>query len=207
MTTEKMVKLKGTVRNTFVAGILALIPVALTYYFIRLFIRFFDNMVQPLLTPLVGFHIPGLGLLVSLFLIYLLGILATNIIGKSALSLFERWLSYIPVARTIYQTTKQVLNALTLSKSGFEKVVYVEYPRRDCWTLAFVTSRVQNPSGVTFVSLFLPTTPNPTSGWVLFVPEKDVIPAELSIEQGLKIIISGGAVCPETLHIKSASPQ
>ncbi len=200
-------KMKVSIRNTFIAGIIALMPVAVTYYFILLFVKFFDNMVRPLLDPLVGFHIPGLGLVVSLILIYFLGLLVTHFIGKRALNLFEKWLSYIPVARTIYQTTKQVLNALTLTKSGFEKVVFVEYPRRSCWTLAFVTGKSQNAAGLTFVHLFLPTTPNPTSGWVLFVPEQDVIPAEMTIEQGLKAIISGGAVTPEVIHIANDSAK
>ncbi len=201
MSRQGMMKLKGSLRNKLIAGVLALMPIAITYYFIRLFISFFDSIISPLIDPAIGFHIPGLGLVVSLLLIYLLGVLVTNFIGKRLLDLFEKWINYIPVARTIYQTTKQVLNALSFSKSGFEKVVYVEYPRRGTWTLAFVTGKSQNETGISYLSLFLPTTPNPTSGWVLFVPEEDVLPADLTIEQGLKAIISGGAVLPGILKI------
>lgn len=201
MSQQGMMRLKGSLRNKLIAGVLALMPIAVTYYFIRLFISFFDSIVSPLIDPAIGFHIPGLGLVVSLLLIYLLGVLVTNFIGKRLLGLFEKWINYIPVARTIYQTTKQVLNALSFSKSGFEKVVYVEYPRRGTWTLAFVTGKSQNEAGIIYLSLFLPTTPNPTSGWVLFVPEEDVLPADLTIEQGLKMIISGGAVLPCILKI------
>ena len=193
-------KIKISLRNKLIAGILALIPIAVTVYFFKLFISLFDNMVRPALDPLIGFHIPGLGLIVSILLIYLLGVVMTNVLGKAMFQLFEKWLNYIPLVRTVYQTSKQILGAVSFSKAGFEKVVFIEYPRRGCWTLGFVTGQSVGKDGKKFVNVFLPTTPNPTSGWALFLEEKDIVPSEMTIEQGLKTIISGGAIAPTQMN-------
>jgi len=206
-------KWKISLRNKILAGIIALTPAILTIYFIKIFITFFDNIVSPVLDPLIGFHIPGLGLIVAIVFIYLLGLFITNILGKSLLLTFEKWVNHIPVVRSIYSTTKQVLNAVSFSKSGFEKVVFIEYPRKNIWTIGFLTGETKNHDGKRFYSIFLPTTPNPTSGWVLFVPEDEVFPSEMSIEQGLKAVISAGAILPTevnfgaTIPTKSSAPD
>ncbi len=194
---------RTNIRNKLVAGTLALIPIVVTYFFLKAFIGFFDRMVSPILDPLIGFHIPGLGLIISLLAIYFLGLLLTNILGRSLLTLFEKWLNYIPLVRTVYQTTKQVASAFNIKQTGFERVVFVEYPRSGAWTLGFVTGQSKGKDGTVFLHLFLPTTPNPTSGWALFVPEEDIIPSEMSIEQGLKALISGGAVAPAVTNLHS----
>ncbi len=191
---------KTSLRNKIFAGIIALTPVVLTIYFIKLFVTFFDNIVSPILDPLIGFHIPGLGLIVALVSIYLLGLFITNILGKSLLATFEKWLNFIPIVRSIYHTTKQVLNAISFTKAGFERVVLIEYPRKKVWTIGFTTSEVKNHDGKRFYSIFLPTTPNPTSGWVLFVPEEEVFPSEMTVEQGLKAVISAGAIMPPAVN-------
>jgi len=198
-------KWKISTRNKIIAGIIALTPAVLTAYFIKLFVTFFDNIVSPVIDPLIGFHIPGLGLILAIIVIYLLGLFITNFLGRSLLSTFEKWLNYIPVVRSIYHTTKQVLNALSFSKAGFEKVVFVEYPRKNVWTIGFLTGEAHNHEGKHFYSIFLPTTPNPTSGWVLFVPENEVFASEMSIEQGLKAVISAGAVLPPQVNLGSIS--
>jgi len=196
--------IRTSVRNKLVAGALALIPVVITYYFLRAFIGFFDRIINPMLEPYFGFHIPGLGLIISLLAIYLLGLFITNILGRSLLSLLEKWLNYIPLVRTVYQTSKQIASAFSLTQTGFERVVFVEYPRTGAWTLGFVTGQSKGKDGTDFIHLFLPTTPNPTSGWALFVPEDDVTPTEMTVEQGLKALISGGALTPPVtnLHIR-----
>ncbi|HPN74683.1 MAG TPA: DUF502 domain-containing protein, partial [Candidatus Marinimicrobia bacterium] len=132
-------KWKTSQRNKIIAGIIALIPIVLTIYFIKLVISFFDRIVSPVLDPLIGFHLPGLGLIVALIVIYLLGLFITNFIGKSLILLIEKWLNYIPIVRTIYNTSKQVMNALSFSKVGFEKTVIVEYPRKNTWAIGFLT--------------------------------------------------------------------
>ncbi|MBU0712195.1 DUF502 domain-containing protein [bacterium] len=193
--------IRTSVRNKLVAGTLALIPVVITYYFLRAFIGFFDRIINPMLEPYLGFHIPGLGLIISLLAIYLLGLFITNILGRSLLTFLEKWLNYIPLVRTVYQTSKQIASAFSLTQTGFERVVFVEYPRTGAWTLGFVTGQSKGKDGTDFIHLFLPTTPNPTSGWALFVPEDDVIPTEMTVEQGLKALISGGALTPPVTNL------
>jgi uncharacterized membrane protein len=196
-------KWKTSQRNKIIAGIIALIPIVLTIYFIKLVISFFDRIVSPVLDPLIGFHLPGLGLIVALIVIYLLGLFITNFIGKSLILLIEKWLNYIPIVRTIYNTSKQVMNALSFSKAGFEKTVIVEYPRKNTWAIGFLTGEVSDHNGKRFLSIFLPTTPNPTSGWVLFFPEDEVYSSDMNVEQGLKAIISAGAILPPKLNFRS----
>ena len=193
---------KTNIRNKLVAGVLALIPVVVTYYFLRAFIGFFDRIVSPIIDPYLGFHIPGLGLIVSLSAIYVLGLFITNILGKSLLGFFEKWLNYIPLVRTVYQTIKQITSAFSFTQTGFERVVFVEYPRKGAWTLGFVTGQSTGADGTEFIHLFIPTTPNPTSGWALFVPEDDVIPSEMTVEQGLRALISGGALTPPVMKLR-----
>ena len=198
---------RTNIRNKLLAGVLVLIPLVITYFFLKAFIGFFDNIVNPLLEPYLGFHIPGLGLIVSLFAIYFLGLFITNILGRSLLSLLEKWLNYIPLVRTVYQTSKQIASAFTATQTGFERVVFVEYPRTNAWTIAFVTGQSKGKDGTEFIHLFLPTTPNPTSGWALIVPEEDVIPSEMTVEQGLKALISGGAVFPPVTKLHQHSQK
>jgi len=194
-------KFKKALRNKFLAGILVLIPIAITIYIVKLFIIFFDNIVSPIIDPFLGFHIPGLGLIVSLIIIYLLGIFITNVIGRTLLNFFEKWLNYIPLVRTIYHTTKQILGAFSKSGSNFEKVVFLEYPRKGIWTMGFVTGQTTGKDGTKFYSIFLPTTPNPTSGWMIFIPRDEVIPSAMSVEQGLRTLISAGSVAPSKINL------
>lgn len=194
-------KIKVSIRNKILAGVLALIPVAITIYIIRLFVLFFDRIASPVIDKFIHFQIPGLGLIVSIILIYFLGVFVTNILGRKLFQLLEKWLNYIPLVRTVYHTTKQILGAFSVSKSGFEKVVFLEYPRRGVWTLGFVTGRTTGKDGTKFYCLFIPTTPNPTSGWALFIPEDEVIPSEMSVERGLKTLISGGSITPPKVNL------
>ncbi len=189
--------IRTSMRNKLVAGTLALIPVVVTYYFLRAFIGFFDRIVSPIIDPYLGFHIPGLGLIVSLLAIYFLGLFITNILGKSLLSFFEKWLNYIPLVRTVYQTIKQIMSAFSFTQTGFERVVFVEYPRKDAWTLGFVTGQSTGTDGTEFIHLFIPTTPNPTSGYLIMVPRRDLTPLDMSVPEALELVISGGTVTPE----------
>jgi len=193
-------KIKIDIRNKLLAGVVTLIPIAVTIYMFRVFIGFFDGIILPLFDRLFGFHFPGLGFLLSLILLYLLGQMMTHILGRRMFALFERWLNYIPLVRSVYQTTKQVLSAFSFSASGFEKVVFLEYPRRGVWTIGFVTGESVSPDGQEYYHLFVPTTPNPTSGWAQFIPKDQVIPSDMTIEQGLKAVISAGSITPRQMN-------
>ncbi len=198
-------KFKKSVERKFLAGIFASIPIILTVYFLKMFLSFFNNIVGPLLTPLqekyFGYIVPGLGVVAGIFLIYLLGVLTTNLIGKSIFRYFENLLDRIPLIRTVYNTSKKILNAFQLSSTGFEKVVFFEFPRKGIWTMGFVTGNTLGKDGTKFYSIFVPTTPNPTSGWMIFLPETDIVPSNLPVEEGLQTLISAGTIIPDQMNI------
>lgn len=199
------IKFKRSLKTKFLAGIFTLIPIVLTIYVFRIFLSFFNNIVGPVLDPLLekylGFRIPGLGLVTGLFLIFLLGVFTTNIVGRSFINLLENWVTRIPLIRTVYTTSKRILNAFQLNQQGFEKVVFFEFPRKGIWSMGFVTGETTGRDGTKFYSIFLPTTPNPTSGWMIFVPQEDVQPSNLAVDQGLQTLISAGSLVPEQMNL------
>ena len=197
-------KFKKSFKTNFFAGIFTLIPIFVTIYVFRIFLSFFDKIIGPLLDPIMinylGFKIPGLGLITGLFLIFLLGVFTTNFFGRSFIHTMENWVARIPLIRTVYSTSKRILNAFQLNQQGFEKVVFFEFPRKGIWSMGFVTGETLGKDGTKFYSIFLPTTPNPTSGWMIFVPQDDVIPSNLPVDQGLQTLISAGSLVPEQMN-------
>jgi uncharacterized membrane protein len=151
---------------------------------------------------LIGFHVPGIGVLITLLIIFLTGLIVGNFAGRRLMQMGDALISHIPLVRTIYASVKQVSQTLfTPGGQSFRKVLLVEYPRAGMWSLAFQTgdgapeiSSVLNNESM--VSLFIPTTPNPTSGFLMIVPRKDVIELEMSIDQALKFVISLGVMQP-----------
>ncbi|MBU0528783.1 DUF502 domain-containing protein [bacterium] len=189
------------VRNKFLTGLLTLLPIYITYLLLRFVvgiapdipylrtITFFSN--NEVLADLLEF-------LAALVVIFIIGIVVSNVIGKRLFSFFERIMERVPLINTIYTSSRQIMQTLTMpGKGNFKQVVYIEYPRKGLWTLAFITAYSKSGSGEQYVHIFLPSTPNPTTGFVLFIKEKDVKPSGLSIEEGLKILISGGMISPE----------
>lgn len=194
-------------RNYLLAGVLVTAPIGLTIYFAWIFISWVDNTIVPLLPTAylpgtyLPFSIPGLGLFVVLFGLILIGALTASLLGRTFLRLSERILHRMPVIRGIYSTIKQVFETiLSHQTDAFSKVVLVEYPRRGIVTLGFLTGEtggeVQNRTEQRMVNIFVPTTPNPTSGFLLFFPEEDVIELNMSVEEGIKMVMSGGIVTP-----------
>ncbi len=198
-------------RNYFFTGLVICAPLAITAYLTWTLIGWIDGWVKPYLPDLYNpdsylpFTIPGFGVLVALFVITIVGFLTANLIGKSIISYGEYLLSRMPVVRNIYSALKQIFETVFREDSdSFQSVVLVEYPRKGIWALAFVAtdtlgevqSRLDDPAGQT-VSVFLPTTPNPTSGFLLFVPSADVVPLDMSVEEAAKLVISAGLVAPE----------
>ena len=195
------------IRRWFVAGLLVWLPLVVTLWVLRLLVGFLDRSL--LLLPeawrpeaLFGFHIPGLGIILSVLLVLVTGFFAANFFGRRLVALGEALLDRIPLLRTIYSGVKQLTETvLSDSKTSFRKVLLVEYPRRECWTLAFQTGapvgEVQDRTAQEVMTVFVPTAPNPTSGFVILVPEKDVIELDMSVEDGLRMVISLGVVTPE----------
>jgi uncharacterized membrane protein len=194
-------------RKFLIAGLLVWLPLVVTVVVINFLINSFDQILLWLPTNyrpdnLLGFHVPGLGLVMALFVILITGVIAANYFGERLVNFWESMLARIPFVRSIYSAVKQVTEAFVGSEQSFQKAYLVEYPRRGVWTIAFQTStkmgeaqcKTQLPS---VVNIFVPTTPNPTSGFYLMVPEHDLIPLDMTVEQALKMVISGGVVVPD----------
>ena len=184
-------------RRTILTGLLAVTPVALTFYILKILFTFLDSITAPIFKS-VNIYIPGLGILLTLLFVYTLGLLVTNILGKQILNRFETLIKNIPLVNTIYNTIKQITQALSGNATkNFQSVVYIQYPRKNLWTLAFVTGESSNINNVKFYHLFVPTTPNPTSGVFIIIPQKDAINTKLNVEEALKSVISGGMLAPK----------
>ena len=202
-------RLKQDFKNDLIAGLLVVIPLATTIWLtitIASWVINFLTQIPKQLNPFDGLH-PLLvnllnllvGLAVPLLSILIIGLMARNIVGKWLLDFGERILQAIPLAGQVYKTLKQLLETILKDSNGkFRRVVLVEYPRREMWSIAFVTgtvtSEIQQKMDKPMLNLFIPTTPNPTTGWYAVVPEKDVINLSMSIEEAFKIVVSGGIV-------------
>ena len=184
-------------RITF-AGLFAIVPLALTFYIIKIIIVFLDQLTAPIMAR-INFEIPGFGLILTLLIIFALGIFVTNVLGRRLFSWGERLISSIPLVKNIYNTLKQITNAFSgaTQTENYQRVIYIQYPRKELWTICFVTGESVDGSGEEYYHVFVPTTPNPTSGVFIIIPKKDAIEADLTVEEGLKAVISGGLLAPE----------
>ena len=180
------------------AGLFAIVPLALTFYIIKIIIVFLDQLTAPIMAR-INFEIPGFGLILTLLIIFALGIFVTNVLGRRLFSWGERLISSIPLVKNIYNTLKQITNAFSgaTQTENYQRVIYIQYPRKELWTICFVTGESVDGSGEEYYHVFVPTTPNPTSGVFIIIPKKDAIEADLSVEEGLKAVISGGLLAPE----------
>ena len=185
-----------SIKRRIFAGLLAIVPIAVTFWILKFLFTFLDGLAAPFLKQ-TGVEIPGLGIILTLLFIFLLGLIITNVLGKTLFSWGEKILDKLPIVNTIYNTIKQITSAFSGSTvKSFEQVVFIQYPRVGLWTMCFVTNQSENINGETFYHVFVPTTPNPTSGVFIIVPKKDAIHQDISVEDGLKAIISGGILDP-----------
>ena len=193
-------------KKYFITGLLIWIPLVITIWVLKLAVDALDQslLVFPALyrpDALFGIHIPGFGVLLTLVVVLLTGVFAANFIGERMVRLGDRILHRIPVVNTVYSSVKQVSDTL-FSSSGeaFRKAVLVQYPRAGCWTIAFVTGQpggdVANHLQGEYVSVYVPTTPNPTSGFFLMMPKSEVTELDMSVDAALKYVISMGVVVP-----------
>jgi uncharacterized membrane protein len=194
-------------RGYLLAGVIVTAPIGITIYLIWNVIEFFDRNFRALVPDryhpdhYLPFTVPGLGLVVVLAGLTLIGMLTANFLGRWIMRLGEGIVDRMPVVRSIYSTLKQIFETVFAQTSrSFREVVLIEYPRRGIWAIGFVTGRtegeVQERREEDLINVFVPTTPNPTSGFLLFVPAEDLIPLDMTIEQGIKMVISSGIVAP-----------
>ena len=201
--------LQMMLRRYFVAGVLAFAPIGITLWAIASIVRYLDNLLLPRLLGVLFPEvqdpptIPLVGAVFTLVVILLFGVIARHLFGWELVRITERLLQRVPVARNIYTAVKQLFEAIFRSETGttFRRVVLVEYPRRDVWAIAFTTGpakgALQEIGPDTMINVFVPTTPNPTSGFFLLVPDRDLKTVNLTVEQAFKLIMSAGLVSPE----------
>ncbi len=201
-------------RKYFITGLLILVPLAITLWVLNLIIGTMDQSL--LLLPerwqpkeLFGFHIPGLGTILTLVVVFLTGLATRNFIGKQVVQVWESLLTRIPVVKSIYSSVKQVSDTLfSSSGNAFRKAMLIQYPREGSWTIAFLTGTpggdVKNHLLGDYISVYVPTTPNPTSGFFLMMPRVDAIELDMSVDEALKYIVSMGVVAPEYFEKKTS---
>ncbi len=195
-------------RNYLLAGSLVAAPMGITLYVTWAFISFVDESVKPLIPDAYNpetyfrFSFPGLGLLIMLVALTLLGALAANLFGQTLLDYGERIVARMPIVRGVYNASKQILETVaTPSGTSFRQAALIEYPRKGLWTICFITGEaegeVQARISEDVISIYVPTTPNPTSGFLLFVPRAEIRPLDMGVEEAVKMIISMGLVMPK----------
>ena len=185
-------------RNNFIAGIVVLIPIGITLYLTLFFIRISGNIIPKEINPnnYLPFNIPGVEIFVALIFITIIGWLSLSFLGKKFFELFNNILKKIPILRTIYSAIGQMTESFTKSENKQKSVVLLEYPRKGVWAVGFATKEnegiIKDKINQDLINVFVPTTPNPTSGFLLMVPKKDLIYLEVSFEQASKFIVSAG---------------
>jgi uncharacterized membrane protein len=189
-------KIKGFLKKYFITGLLVLIPLWATYYVLSGLLSMIDGILGDLPSRFTGIQFPGLGIITLVVFILLVGVLSANYIGTRLIRYSDRLMQRVPIVNGIYSTVKQIMETFSM-KQNFSGVGLVEYPRKGCYSVGFITSKVDGAhfglSGK-FKTVFVPTTPNPTAGFLLILPESEVIRLDMTVEQGMKYIISLGLV-------------
>jgi len=189
-------------RSKLLTGIITLLPLYLTYIVLKFFFKTLNDISEPILNRL-NIEIPLLGIFLTLLLVLSIGIAVTNFLGRKFFEIGEKIVKKVPLVSSIYYSIKQILDTITNSSTDeFKGTVYIQYPRKGLWTMAFISGESISESGKTFFHLFVPTTPNPTSGFFLMIPKDDAIKSNMSVEDGLKTIISGGLLAPKLNPLK-----
>jgi len=201
--------MRARLQRYFLAGLIVFLPVAVTFSIIAWLFRVVDRLLGWLLPPLIGHRIPGLGLVTSIVVIFVIGAMATNVFGRRIVGFFDRLMLRLPLARSIYSATKSISDTIFLQRrAAFQRPVLVQWPRQGMFTIGFVTGETRGlpgPTGERSLNIFVVTTPNPTTGFLVFVPATEVVPLEMSVEDALKIVISGGIVSPVQMPRGSGS--
>ena len=200
---EKKRSIFAKIRNYFIAGVVILIPIGITVYVTIFFVSISSKMLPKEINPnyYLPYNIPGVEIIISLILITLIGWLSLSFIGKSLLNLFNNLLKKIPILRTIYSALGQMTETFTKTDKEKKNVVLVEYPRKGSWAVGFATKEnsgeISNKTKKNLINVFVPTTPNPTSGFLLMFPKEEVIYLDLTFEEASKFIVSAGTSDPK----------
>lgn len=208
--------MRARIRRYFLTGLVVFLPIAITINVLLWLFNAMDNFLGRLITRLHGEPVPLLGLAATIAVIFFIGVLTTNVVGRRFVGWFDRLMLRIPLARSIYSATKQLSDNIILQRrAAFQRAVLVEWPRQGVYTVGFVTGeiggRTQEIAGRRVLNVFVMSTPNPTTGFLVLVPEDQVYPLDMSVEDGLKLMMSGGIVAPPSaqrpLSIESGGPK
>ncbi|MFB0532795.1 MAG: DUF502 domain-containing protein [Desulfatiglandales bacterium] len=201
-----MKRLRTSLKNCFLTGLLVILPISITVYVIWVLIRGMDAILKYipakyLPETYLRVHTPGLGLILVVILVFVVGLLTRNLVGRKIVQFGENIVDRIPLVRVLYAGVKQLLEPLFLQKTNaFKRVALIEYPRRGAYVIGFITGEskgeLQNKTSKNMLNVFVPTTPNPTSGFYILIPKDEVILLNMSVEDAFKLIISGGIVSP-----------
>ena len=190
-------------RRPFLTGILVVVPLGATVLILIWIFTSIDNILQPVIQLILGRPVPGVGFGITIVLIYLVGVIASNVVGKRLIQYGESLLARIPVFRPLYSSIKQILGSFSSpGKTGFVQTVLVEFPRKGIWTIGFITNESPTQSGKVQLSIFIPTSPNPTSGFLQIVSEEEVVRTDIPVDEALKMVVSAGRVSPEEIYNK-----
>jgi len=192
-------------------------PLAATFFILQFLITFIDNKVRPLLPPLLkpetytNYAIPGFGVIVLIIALTFLGAIAANLVGRSLLAATDRFLSRIPIVKNVYAAIKQLTEVLSNNQqASFDRVVLIEYPKRGSWCIGFVSAEAAGEISARlhddFIGVFVPTTPNPTSGFLIYVDPAECISMDMTVEEGAKMILTAGLVVPDYVPKASTGP-
>lgn len=187
-------------RNWFISGVITIIPIGITFYLINKVVEWSDHMFIPVLKPLMNVNIPGVGFIFALLIIFIIGALSSNIVGKKLESLIDQLFSKIPIIKTIFVPLKKIVeNMSSKTNNAFQQVVLVEFPRDNCYSVGFITNDSVNMPHGDMVPIFVPTTPNPTNGFLIYLDSSKYIPLKIGIDEGIKMVVSMGSISPDKI--------
>ncbi len=206
-----MSRLRRILKRYFLTGLLVVVPVWGTYLVLRTLLGALEGILGGVLRRFVPFYVPGLGIGVLLILIFAVGVFATNFFGRRIVAWWEQLLRSLPLVRGVYNLVKTVVDTISARGSdGFNRVVLVQFPRKGQYSIGFMTGvtqgEVQRAAPERLVNIFIPTTPNPTTGFLVLVPEDEVVPLQMSVQDGMKMIISGGLYSPPSGNATAGRP-
>ncbi len=195
------------IKKYFVSGVLVVVPIILTYLVLRLLFNAVDSILQPVILHFLGINIPGLGIIATILLVFVVGLVTRNLLGSQLVELWDGIMEKMPVIRPIYSASKQLLEAMTSTGAGsFKEVVLIEHPRQGLYALGFIAQRTRMQTGGVskeMVTVFIPSTPTPMSGTVVIVPVEDVTWLDMTVEAGLSYVVSGGVALPKDLPVRA----
>lgn len=211
--------LSKSTRRKMIAGLLVVFPVFITFFVIKFLFTMIGGILSPVVIKAVGFFgfspnskidefvITSVAFVLTFVSLYSIGVVATNFMGKFIIRFFETILHNVPIIKNVYTSSKKLIEIISLpTTQSFKRVVIVEYPRAGMKAFAFVTGGIKTEDGTELTSLFIPTTPNPTSGFLIYLPEQDIEETDLSIEEGMKLIVSGGILIPDRMELNTDKP-